>query len=228
MTAAGAALHPVGQSFHGWSSHGYVIRRLSLVLFALVAAAGLRVASAATTPAPKPQLAEEMSLGNPKAKVTVVEYASASCPHCAQFNNETFSEFRKKYIDTGKVRYVFREFLTPPAEFAALGFLTARCAGDKKYFPLLDAVFHEQANIYGSGDLAGGLIGIGAKFGLTKDQLMACAGDKKALDALNARVAKAEAEGIDATPTFLVGDAKMEGEKSLADLSVVIDPLLAK
>src|SRR5258708_5119572 len=93
-------------------------RRLSLVLLALVAAVGIRAASAAPKPALQPVLAPEMSLGDPKAKVTVVEYASASCPHCARFNNEVFDDFKKKYVDTGKVRYVFREFLTPPEQFA--------------------------------------------------------------------------------------------------------------
>src|ERR1700749_2126770 len=138
-----------------------MFRTLALAVSTVLA---LAVAAPAYAAPPVASLAEEMSMGNPKAPVTVVEYASASCPHCAAFNNDVFPEFKKKYIDTGKVRYAFREFLTPPAEFAALGFLTARCAGDKKYFPLLDALFHAQAGIYGSGDLAGGLIGVGAKF----------------------------------------------------------------
>jgi protein-disulfide isomerase len=203
-------------------------RRLSLVLFALVAAVGLRAASAAPKPAPQPVLAEEMSLGNAKAKVTVVEYASASCPHCAAFNNETFDAFRKKYVDTGKVRYVFREFLTPPEQFAGAAFLIARCAGKDKYFPFLSDVFHEQAAIYESNDLAGGLIKIAAKYGLSKDDMTACTSDEKAVQALNDRVTKAEKDGVDATPTFVIGDTKIEGERPLAELSAVIDPLLAK
>src|SRR6201987_6183796 len=71
--------------------------------------------------------ADDMSMGNPQAKVTVIEYASASCPHCADFNNEVFPAFKAKYIDTGKIHYVFREFITPPAELAMAVFLTARC-----------------------------------------------------------------------------------------------------
>jgi protein-disulfide isomerase len=203
-------------------------RRLSLVLFALVAAVGLRAASAAPKPAPQPVLAEEMSLGNAKAKVTVIEYASASCPHCARFNNEVFEDFKKKYVDTGKVRYVFREFLTPPEQFAGAAFLIARCAGKDKYFPLLSDVFHEQAAIYESNDLAGGLIKIASKYGLSKDDMTACTSDDKAVQALNDRVTKAEKDGINATPTFVIGDTKIEGEHPLADLSAVIDPLLAK
>ncbi|MDB5447797.1 MAG: dsbA, partial [Phenylobacterium sp.] len=76
----------------------------------------------------------DMSLGPPDAKVKVVEYASASCSHCARFNNEVFPAFKAKYVDTGKVNYTLREFLTPPEEVAAAGFLLARCAGKDKYF----------------------------------------------------------------------------------------------
>jgi len=200
-------------------------RRLSLVLFALVAAVGLHAASAA--PTPSALTAEEMSLGNPKAKVTVTEYASAACPHCARFNNDVLPDFKKKYVETGKVRYVFREILTDPTQFAATAFMMARCAGDDKYFDVLDDVFHEQTSIYDSNDLAGGLLKIGAKYGLTKDQINACM-DDKSLEALKARLIKANSEGINATPTFVIGQTKLEGEKSLAELSAVIDPLLAK
>jgi protein-disulfide isomerase len=207
-------------------------RRLSLVLFALIAAVGLRAASAATKPdavksGAGPVMADEMVLGNPKAKVTMIEYASASCPHCARMNNDVIPEFKKKYVDTGKVRYVFREFLTPPEQFAGVAFLMARCAGPDQYFPILDDVFHDQAAIYESGDLLGGLLKIAAKHGLSKEQVQACT-DEKAGEALNARVAKATKDGINATPTFIIGSTKIEGEKTLADLEAVVDPLLTK
>ncbi len=206
-------------------------RRLGLVLFAIAAAVGMRAASAAappaSAPAPAPVMAEEMSIGNPKAKVTIVEYASASCPHCARMNNDVMPAFKKKYVDTGKVRYVLREFLTPPVPFAATAFMMARCAGDKQYFAVLDDVFHEQAAIYDSGDLSGGLLKIGEKHGMSKDQLNACM-DAKAVDALKARLDKAEKAGIDSVPTFVVGEQKLVGEKTLDDLSGLVDPALAK
>jgi protein-disulfide isomerase len=203
-------------------------RRLSLVLFAMVAAVGLHAASAATTPSVQPVLAEEMSIGNPKAKVTLIEYASASCPHCAHFNNDIFPEFKAKYIDTGKVRYVFREMLTDPVPFAGAAFLIARCAGPDKYFPMLDEVFHQQAAIYQSGDLPGGLLKVAEKYGLSKEQVSACTSDEKAVQALNDRVVKADHDGFNATPTFVIGATRIEGAKPLADLEAVIDPLLAK
>lgn len=202
-------------------------RRLGLVLFALVAAVGLHAAAAVSAPAASPLMAEEVALGNPKAKVTVVEYASAACPHCARFNNDVFPAFKKKYVDTGKVRYVFRELLTDPVPFAGTAFMMARCAGESKYFDVLNDVFHEQTAIYQSGDLSGGLLKIGMKYGMDKDRLNACM-DEKAVDALNARVEKASKDGVDSTPTFVIAGNKSVGEKSLDDLSAAIDPLLAK
>ena len=101
---------------------------------------------------------DDMTMGDPKAKIEMVEYASASCSHCAAFNNNVFPAFKAKYIDTGKVHYPFKEFLTPPAEVAAAGFLTARCAGKDKYFNVVDALFHAQEEMFTSGDMRGVLL----------------------------------------------------------------------
>jgi protein-disulfide isomerase len=202
-----------------------MIRSLSLTLAALALGA---FAAAPAGAAPKPFMGEEGVLGDPKAPVTVVEYASASCPHCARFNNDVFPAFKAKYVDTGKVRYVLRELLTDPQEFAAAGFLTARCAGQDKYLAVVDAIFHDQQHIYETGDLLGGLQAIGARFGLSKDQVTACINDPKAQAALNARVAAAEKAGIESTPTFIINGKKREGELTLGDLMLVIEPILAE
>lgn len=167
--------------------------------------------------------AEDMSMGDPNAKVLVAEYASASCPHCAEFNNVVFQAFKAKYIDTGKVHYVFHEFLTPPVQFAAAGFLTARCAGKDKYFGVLDAIYRQQTDIYKSGDLRGGLLRIAQSTGMTEKQFTDCISDEKALNALNARVDKAgKNDGIESTPTFVINGTKVEGEQTLAKLDELI------
>jgi protein-disulfide isomerase len=202
------------------------LRRLGIVLFALTAALGLRVAEAAAPGAL--ESTEDMTMGNPKAKVTVIEYGSASCPHCAAFSNEVFPEFKKKYVDTGKVRYVFREFLTPPQDFAAAGFMAARCGGSAKYFPFLEALFAAQEDIYKSGDLVGGLHKVGQSVGLTDAQLDSCIYDQRALQALNQRVAKADENGIEGTPTFLIGSKRLVGDMSLDELSAAVDAALNK
>src|SRR3569833_2233340 len=154
-------------------------RRIALVALAVVAALGVHAASSAAPTAPaaaadaKVSLAMEEAMGNPKAKVTVIEYGSAACPHCARMNNDVLPQLKKNYIDTGKARYVFREILTDPIPFAGTAFLMARCGGDKNYFAILDDVFHQQQSIYETSDQPGGLLKIGAKYGLDKDKLNA-------------------------------------------------------
>ncbi|MBO9706881.1 MAG: DsbA family protein [Caulobacter sp.] len=165
----------------------------------------------------------DMALGSPKAKVQVVEYASLSCTHCAHWNNEVFPEFKKRFIDTGQVRYVFREFLTEPYPFAAAGYLLARRVGPARYFEVLDAIFHQQAAIYESQDLWGGLLKIGKGFGLTDEQFTAALQDKAALDAVNARVEKAaERDKIDSTPTFFINGERLVGAQPIEALATAI------
>jgi protein-disulfide isomerase len=165
---------------------------------------------------------DDMSLGNPQAKVTVIEYASASCPHCAEFNNDVFPAFKAKYIDTGKIHYIFREFLTPPVEVAASGFLIARCAGKDKYFSVLDAIYRGQQAMYQSGDYHGALLRIAQSAGMSEAQFNACTTDDAALKALNARVEKAEQDGINSTPSFIINGVKMDNAATMANLDAAI------
>jgi len=171
--------------------------------------------------------ADEMTLGRDDAPVTVVEYASVTCTHCARFHQEIFPEFKAKYVDTGQVRYVLREFLTPPVPVAAAGFLIARCAGEDRYFGVIDALFHSQQEMFQSGDPRGVLFRIGRSAGLTDAQTTACIADQDALEALQSRMDRAVSqERIAATPTFLIGDSKLEGLQTMAQLDAAIEPLL--
>ncbi|MES2344277.1 MAG: thioredoxin domain-containing protein [Pseudomonadota bacterium] len=174
--------------------------------------------------------ASDMTLGDPKAPVQITEYASASCVHCAKFNNEVFPAFKAKYIDTGKVHYTFKEFLTPPVEVAAAAFLTARCAGKDKYFSVLDAVFHAQEEMFTTGDMRGVLLRVAQSSGMTEQQFNACITDEAALKALNARVEKASKEQkISSTPTFQInGKTFKEGEATLAEFDAAIAAAQAK
>lgn len=166
---------------------------------------------------------EEMTLGKADAKVTVIEYASASCSHCAAFNAEVFPAFKAKYIDSGKVKYVFREFITPPAELAAAGFLTARCAGKDKYFSVLDGVFRSQEEIFRTGDMRSPLVRVAKSAGMTEEQFMACVSDEKALKALAERVEKfAKQDNISGTPTFIINGKKLDGEQNLTAFDTAI------
>jgi protein-disulfide isomerase len=166
---------------------------------------------------------EDMSMGNPKAPVTVIEYASVSCSHCAAWNKEVWPAFKTKYVDTGKVNYVFREFITAPPQLAAAGFLLARCAGRDKYFGVIDQVFHAQEEIFRTGDIRTPLVAIAAQAGLNEQQFTQCVSDEKALNALNDRVQKyVNQDKITGTPTFLINGKKHEGDTSLAGLDAAI------
>jgi protein-disulfide isomerase len=191
---------------------------------------GLAVSGAAFVAAPTiaraatlPTVDGDMTLGSPKAPVQVVEYASLSCTHCAHWNNEVFPVFKTRFIDTGKVRYVFREFLTPPTQFAAAGYLLARRVGPARYFEVLDAIFKQQDAIFESEDLWGGLLKIGKSFGLNEAQFTAALQDKTALAALNARVEKAVArDKVEVTPTFFVNGERIEGGQPIETFAAAI------
>ncbi len=169
---------------------------------------------------------DDMSLGDPNSKITVIEYASAACPHCAAWNADVWPAFKAKYVDTNKVNYVFREFITPPPQLAAAGALLARCAAksDKaKYFSVLDAVFHAQTEIFTTGDIRGPLVRVAQSAGMSEAEFNTCVGDETALKALNDRVQTyATRDKIDSTPTFLINGKKLEGEQTLQALDTAI------
>ncbi len=169
---------------------------------------------------------DDMAMGNANAKVTVIEYASVACPHCATFNNETFPAFKAKYIDTGKVLYVAREALTgEPPGLAVAGFLTARCAGKDKYFKVTEAIYRGQAEMQApGGQPRDGLLNIARSVGLSEKQFDACINDQKQIDALTARWQKyIDSDHINSTPTFVVnGKMLPPGEATLAALDTAV------
>lgn len=178
----------------------------------------------------KPQayqaLPDDMSLGNKDAKVTVVEYASVGCPICAKWDKEVFPAFKAKYVDSGKVHYVFREMLvgdTSEVTVAQAGFLLARCAGKDKYFQVNEAVFANQAAVFASPRET--LLDIAKSAGMSEEQFNSCTADEAAITALNARVEKnAKEHDVGATPTFEVNGRKMEpGYHSLAEIDAAIE-----
>ena len=126
-----------------------------LLMVAAAAGAALTLASCNKAGGGAAASADAMTMGDPKAPVHMEEYASTTCSHCGRFALDVFPAFKAKYIDTGKVKYTFHEFLTPPEAIAAAGFLTARCAGKDKYFSVIDALFHSQEEMYRTGDARG-------------------------------------------------------------------------
>jgi protein-disulfide isomerase len=167
---------------------------------------------------------DDMSMGAPNAKVTIIEYASVACPHCGAFNNEVFPAFKAKYIDTGKVRWVEREALTGDPAIAAAGFLTARCAGKDKYFTVVDAIYHAQDQMEQGGDPHAILLNIARSAGLTEPQFDKCITDEKAINALQARWDHyVNVDKITGTPTFVVnGKTYASGALTLPQLEAAV------
>ena len=196
------------------------LRQTALLALSCLAIAAFGAPAAAKTVT---MTDNDIALGNPKAKVTVVEYASLSCSHCAHFNADVFPAFKAKYIDTGKVRFVFREFLTEPVQVAAAGFLTARCAGKQNYFTVVDGVSRSQAEIFATRDLGPSLTRVAKSVGIDEDGLKACLSDTKALKALGDRVERFSKEGnITSTPTFVINGNQLKGGHTLDDLDAAI------
>ncbi|MEJ0065718.1 MAG: thioredoxin domain-containing protein [Caulobacteraceae bacterium] len=146
----------------------------------------------------------DMALGSPRARVTVIEYASVGCPHCADWRHDVFPTLKARYIDTGRMRFVVREMITGDPTIATAGFMLARCAGPAKYFQVADEVYARQAQMWGKASNAGAVLGEIAKgAGMTEEAYEACIDDQKGLDALNARVAQHNKDGIDTNPDLL-------------------------
>jgi protein-disulfide isomerase len=199
---------------------------LSRRLMMVAAAAGAALALASCNKAGGGGAAtdEAMVMGKADAPVTIDEYASTTCSHCGRFATEVLPAFKAKYIDTGKVKWVYHEFLTPPEAVAAAGVLVARCAGKDKYFSVIDALFHSQEEMYRTGDARGTLLKVAQSAGMTEAQFNACVQNEDAAKALNARVEKAQKEhNISATPTFFINGKKLkEGELTLEELEAAV------
>jgi protein-disulfide isomerase len=166
----------------------------------------------------------DMSLGNPKAPIHVVEYLSLTCPHCAHFHEGVFPAFKAKYIDTGRVYFTIRELLTAPAQVAAAGFLLARCEGGKNYFPIVDQVFKSQSRWQG-GSIKPIFVEIAKNNGLTEAQFEACITDEKAQADLQQRLEYATGtDKVTGTPTFFVNGVLLPNAEvpTLADLDAAI------
>jgi protein-disulfide isomerase len=169
-----------------------------------------------------------MSLGNPAAKVTVIEYASASCVHCGRWNNEVFPAFKAKYIDTGKVNYVYREFLTPPVEVAAAGSCWPAAPARTSISRSSTRVYRSQEEMFTTGDYRGIAAAHRPVGRHDEAQFNACVSDEKNLKALNARVEKYQADAkITGTPTFVINGKKAGGDDGGEQSLVQLDALIA-
>lgn len=169
----------------------------------------------------------EKSEGKADAPVTIIEYASMTCGHCAKFATETFPQLKKEYIDTGKVRFILREFPLDP--LSAAGFMIARCAPEDKYFTMVDLLFAKQKDWAYSDKPVEGLQNLVKQVGFTQQSFEACLTNQEMLDGVNAvRQRAAEKFGVNSTPTFFINGQIQRGAMTIDALKKIIDPLVDK
>jgi protein-disulfide isomerase len=175
----------------------------------------------------KPVSLPDMALGPANATVTITEYASMTCPHCAHFNETVFPKIKSEYIDTGKLRYVFREF--PLDIKAAAGSMLARCIAKDdagKYFAVIDMLFKQQ-NDWVIKNTTETLIRIGKQAGLSQQAVEDCLKDQALLDKIAAdQKFAADVLKVNSTPTFFVNGEMVKGAAAFEDFDKVIKPLL--
>jgi protein-disulfide isomerase len=167
---------------------------------------------------------DDIPMGSPTAPITIIEYASMTCPHCAAFAVSTFPKLKEKYIDTGKVKYIMREY--PLDGLAAAAFMLARCAGPQKYYPLIETLFAEQQK-WAIREPLPPLRAIAAQAGFTEKSFDACINDKDLLTKIQQmRDRGSQKFKVDATPTFFINGEKHSGAMSIEELDKVIAPIL--
>ncbi|HUZ13054.1 MAG TPA: DsbA family protein [Caulobacteraceae bacterium] len=192
----------------------------ALSLVVVLAGASAKAAPAAPM-APEPG---DMALGQAGAPVTVIEYASVGCPHCAEWANVVFPAFKARYLDTGRARFVMREMITGDPTLATAGFMLARCAGPAKYFAVVDAIFRRQASMYQPPNTPGAVLeDIARSVGVDAAAFRACMENQAGLDALDERTRRhATVDKVDSTPTFFVNGRRLEGAIGLDELAQAI------
>jgi len=170
----------------------------------------------------------DLAIGPDTAKVTIVEYASMTCGHCMAFHTKVFPEIKKKYIDTGKVRFVFREFPLDARAFAAS--MLARCAGPEKSLAMIEALFHTQADwAFVKENPTPKLFEIAKQAGFTQESFDKCLTDQKLLDQLTAIHTRGnETFGVNATPTFFINGTRLQAAPVIEEFDKVLEPLLAQ
>lgn len=173
----------------------------------------------------KPGPLPDVSLGKADAPVTMIEYASMTCSHCAHFHHEIFPYLKEKYIDTGKVRLIFREFPLDP--LAAAVSMLARCAPKDKYFDVTGMFFEQQMNWARAENPVDALFNLSKQVGFTQETFKTCLTDQKLLDGINAvKDRAADTFRVDGTPTFFVDGRSTKGIGSKEELDQVLAPYL--
>ncbi len=197
-------------------------RRYLLAMIAATGAATLLPATAMAEP-----ILGDVVLGDDAAPVTVIEYASFTCPHCARFQIETWPKFKAEYVDTGKVRFILREvYFDREGLWASLA---ARCGGAKAFYPIADQLMKKQSlwATAARGNNRNEIVKIGRLNGLPASQLDACFSDQEYTKALVEAYQKNRlADDVNSTPTFIINGEKYEGNMPFDEIAALVDAAL--
>jgi len=168
---------------------------------------------------------QERVIGSPDAPVTVVEYFSLTCPSCATFHNDVYGDLKKKYVDSGKVRFVFKEFPRDGVDLRAG--MMARCADPRRYTGLIKVLFKNQPSWTRSNNPLAELAKIGRLAGIDDATFESCLASEELANGLLAERQNAAAQGVRSTPTFAIDGQLYPGSRTIEEFSKIIDPLLA-
>ncbi|MFS2318724.1 DsbA family protein [Maricaulis sp. D1M11] len=167
--------------------------------------------------------ANDRALGNPDAPLTVIEYSSVACPHCATFHNNAFKDIEENYIETGQVRFVFREMLTGQPQFAVAGFALANCVQDDRYFDMIELLFQQQNAIFRAASQPGGArnqyLTIARTMGMSEADFEACLANEDIQAAIIERSEQASADGVNATPYFIINGFHLDARVAPGETS---------
>jgi protein-disulfide isomerase len=221
-------------------SRNQIVIAVVAVVIVIVAAVGYYMTSPGSKGAAIPTsgdtgpgftiMADDHTMGSPKAKVTMIEYAAPTCPHCAHFNETVFPLLKQKYIDTGKVYYVFRVFPLHPSDGAVEAM--AKCLPKEGYFQFIDLMFRNQP-IWdwenGVTDIHGGLVKMGRIAGMSADQVDSCIKNQAVQDHVNKVAMDGQTRyNISATPTFVINGVPRGDVATWPDLQAALDAQLAR
>lgn len=169
----------------------------------------------------------DVVVGSPDAKVTVIEYASLTCSHCATFHANTWPTIKSKYVDTGKVKFILREFPLDP--LATAGFMLARCAGNDRYTALTDLLFEKQRQWAYVDRPLDALFAMVKQAGFTQESAEACLKRQDMYDAVNAvKNHGADKLGVNSTPTFFINGQRRSGALTVAEMDEILKPLVGE
>jgi protein-disulfide isomerase len=166
----------------------------------------------------------EIVVGRPDAPVTIVEYASLTCPHCAKFHKEVYPEFKREYLDTGKVRLILREF--PIGKTSGMATITMRCVKPEKQLALISKYFEQQDKWVSQDVRLDPIFEVAKQVGMTRAEFDACRQNQSIIEALKAIKERGRKLGIIGTPNFFIQEKRIKSTLTMADIRAHVDPLL--